>query len=398
MYRPIHFSRQKIAGFLALVCAVFLLTQAALPAFAERPIEEFLILSSTPESVGSSASGLSDEAALALFGRAETGTRWFSTEGCFFLETSSSTKTLDLPDGVSRSFKRTFSSTDKRFSPEREVAYSIPAERSTEADWMKYLQTMFSEDVSRALLRTEHFGIPLFLCENGYVYESDYKGSLASGVMKTELTRISDEAEKVVFRAALFTESNSEWSRYSRRTGFDYVLEKQNGSWIFTAFEKGKTLLRNTVDWERESSFRFSGVEASASGLTDEEIKRWIIGGADAFFPWNHVLFPNPQDPSELTLSPGQCDFSVVRESDAADSVTLRIGVAVFRGAQEGMTGEGICRLQKTASGWEATDTAPVSTWFSAPQTGDSTVFLLPAAALSLCGVFLAAKKRKRAD
>ncbi|MBQ2117912.1 MAG: LPXTG cell wall anchor domain-containing protein [Clostridia bacterium] len=34
----------------------------------------------------------------------------------------------------------------------------------------------------------------------------------------------------------------------------------------------------------------------------------------------------------------------------------------------------------------------------SSPATGDSTVFLLPAAALSLGGVFLAAKKRKRAD
>ena len=34
----------------------------------------------------------------------------------------------------------------------------------------------------------------------------------------------------------------------------------------------------------------------------------------------------------------------------------------------------------------------------ASPQTGDSAVFLIPAAALSLGGVLLAAKKRKRAS
>ena len=45
---------------------------------------------------------------------------------------------------------------------------------------------------------------------------------------------------------------------------------------------------------------------------------------------------------------------------------------------------------------WIARDTLALNA--SSPATGDSTVFLLPAAALSLGGVFLAAKKRKRAD
>ncbi|MBQ2118098.1 MAG: LPXTG cell wall anchor domain-containing protein, partial [Clostridia bacterium] len=43
---------------------------------------------------------------------------------------------------------------------------------------------------------------------------------------------------------------------------------------------------------------------------------------------------------------------------------------------------------------WIARDTLALNA--SSPATGDSAVFLLPAAALSLGGVFLAAKKRKR--
>ena len=282
MYRPILFSRQKIAVFLALVCAAFLLLNPVFPSAAASS-ETFVIDSAGGELL----SGLTNDAALELFAKAEEYAQYFTQTRSYYAESGSAAKTIALPDGLPNTVTRSF----ENLAAHKTVSYTYGvSDRKTEDEWLTVLQTVFSEDAARAVMAEKADGVPLCLVENGYLYEM-ISHKVEQGpyhLIKAGLTRTQDEAETVVFHAEIYPEQVGDfafWANDMQRTSYEYVLKKQNGAWIF-------------------SSFR---------------LPYWI----------------------------------------ARDTLALNA---------------------------------------SSPATGDSMVFLLPAAALSLGGVLLAAKKRKRAD
>ena len=255
MYRPILFSRQKIAVFLALVCAVFLLPQAALPAFAERPIEEFLVLSPTPESVGSSASGLSDEEAWQLFQAAHDAFGWFLTTGAIPVYYIAKDKYPGKDAGIGKPIPENVPQTIEipRKPGNFTITYGIlPYGYNTEELMRGYLKTLFSDKITENFLdrfiiseeeareKPEYF-YP-FISANGFLYVPDPPIDAGAqvflyGLVKAVCTRTLDTADRVVYTAALEIgdPARESWNITGDVT-FDYVLEKQNGNWVFTSF------------------------------------------------------------------------------------------------------------------------------------------------------------------
>ncbi len=255
MYRPIHFSRQKIAVFLALVCAVFLLPQAALPAFAERPIEEFLVLSPTPESVGSSASGLSDEEAWQLFQAAHDASGWFQATGAIPVYSIAKDKYPGKDAGIGKPIPENVPQTIEipRKPGDFTITYGIlPYGYNTEELMREYLKTLFSDEKTENLVfnhivteekaRENPKYFYRFISANGFLYVPDPPIDAGAqvffyGAVKAVCTRTLDTADRVVYTAALEIDSpaRKSWNITGDVT-FDYVLEKQNGNWVFTSF------------------------------------------------------------------------------------------------------------------------------------------------------------------
>ena len=256
MYRPILFSRQKIAVFLALVCAVFLLPQAALPAFAERPIEEFLVLSPTPESVGSSASGLSDEAAWQLFQAAYDAFGWFLTTGDIPVYYIAKDKYPGKDAGIGKPIPENVPQTIEypRKPGDFAITYGIlPYGYNTEELMREYLKTLFSDEkienlvfnhiVTEEKARETPGYFYRFVSANGFLYVPDPPIDAGAqvifyGGVKAVCTRTLDTADRVVYTAALKIGdlARESWNITGDVT-FDYVLEKQNGNWVFTSFK-----------------------------------------------------------------------------------------------------------------------------------------------------------------
>ncbi len=292
-----------------LLCVLFCLASLAGPVFAiEDPDSQNPDLNPNPYSsftysilleesdVGCDNSGLSEEEAKALFSRAEVPAAWFAGyeayyPGLYHRPDNGLGKPVPegTPEKIEEDGKRTYILTPYGYNTEEIMA--------------AHLQTMFSEEVTKSIMDSE-----FFISRNGFLYEMEgHHGSVGhrvlgpGGTIWVHAKRTVDTAERVVFSGVLglyyptVQDSHSpdfadSWIFRSLGIPFEYVLEKQNGQWIFTSF---------------------------------------------------------------------------------------RLPYLLF-----------------TDAGYTVADLDVLCS----PATGDSTVFLLPAAALSLGGVLLAAKKRKRAS
>ncbi len=264
-----------------ILSSIFLaLCFLAIPISANEPFD----FSFEESEVGFAKSGLSEEAAKELFGSAEIAAEMFSASGAYH------PARYHLPDDGTG--KPVPEGTPEKITVNGVSYLLIPYGYNTEDRMLAYLKTLFTEETAKEIFASEELGgknqprrYPVFINRDGFLYESERKLTQnPSGEIKARCKRIVDEENRIVYRAETYLVSRmyfSQWERIPSSVSFDYVLEKQDGKWIFTSFKL----------------------------------------------------------PYYLAL----------------DSVT------------------------------------PIS-----PQTGDSAVFLLPAAAISLCGILLAAKKRRR--
>ncbi|MBQ7171972.1 MAG: LPXTG cell wall anchor domain-containing protein, partial [Clostridia bacterium] len=116
-----------------------------------------------------------------------------------------------------------------------------------------YLKTLFSDEITEKLIfnrivteqeareHSEYFY--RFISANGFLYVPDPPIDAGAqvflyGQVKAVCTRTVDTADRVVFTAALEIDDTARESwNITGDVTFDYVLEKQNGSWVFTSFK-----------------------------------------------------------------------------------------------------------------------------------------------------------------
>lgn len=212
--------------------------------FLSNPYTSFIytILLEEPD-VGCDNSGLSEEEAKTLFNRAEVPAAWFAGytayhPGRYHRPDNGLGKPVPegTPEKINEDGKRTYILTPYGYNTEEIMA--------------AHLQTMFSEEVTKNIMDSE-----FFISRNGFLYEQEgHFGVIGhrnvgpgDGAIHIRAKRTVDTAERVVFSGVLGlnyqtvkdTSSPDFVAGFLYRSleiPFEYVLEKQNGQWIFTSF------------------------------------------------------------------------------------------------------------------------------------------------------------------
>ena len=254
--------------------SILLLSQLAFPAEA-RYYDIFAI--KTP-STQVSASGLSDEDALALLYAAEDPFRWVTGHP---VESSDRWKESDdpIPEGIPERiavkdlpkeyldrFYKNYPDPDYKGASDYVL---LRIRYNTEEKMTEHLTETVSGELSARFLDSRYF-----FSSNGYLYSCRLVGPQDSySLVHADLVRTEDTADRVVFRAEIPNPVpastreifNQDLKGAPDNTTFDYVFEKQNGKWILTSFEIPYDVLRRAISPQTGDSTVFLLPAASLS-------------------------------------------------------------------------------------------------------------------------------------
>ena len=235
-------------------------------------------------------------------------------------------------------------------------------------------------------------------------------------IVKNEKLIPSESTEKSGFSDADFKELYTKAYYIGRM----FTLLSGTPDMLTPGYTKGETAKTATVPENEKTleltsektgkSFRYTA--AGIEGLSEESIRAYMnTVFSENLTNWFFAL-ETPQGLPFVVEKNGRIYYAsygaanegtaeITRTLDEESKVVFRVTVTASKGAY---SSEYV--LEKENGNWRFTsfrlpyqileENNALSGAAGAPQTGDSTVFLLPAAALSLGGVLLAAKKRKR--